>query len=290
MSFHNQHTPGQLIERIDGDVANLANFFSRFIFQILGSLVLVVGVLGLLYREDWRIGAALTVYAILTLAGLFKMRNLAVPHWKEAREASSALFGFLEEQLSGTEDLRSSGATQYAIGQFEQRAGQRLRSEKSAGIMSIWLRNAHTFFYTLGYLIALPVSYYLYLDEAISVGTVYLIISYTGTLSGPLRRLTRQMEDLQKASASMARIGELQEIETQVHDGAGLALTPGALSIEFRNLSFGYQPDDPVLQNISFRLESGRVLGLLGRTGSGKTTIARLLFRLYDPQQGELLF
>ncbi len=290
MSFHNQHTPGDLIERIDGDVANLGNFFSQFIFQILGSLILLAGVLGLLYWEDWRIGAALSLYAVATLVGLFSLRNLAVPHWKKTREASSDLFGFLEEQLSGTEDLRSSGATGYALNEYYKLASQRLQTEKSAGIMSIWLRNANTFFYTLGYLVSLPVSYYLFTIDAISVGAIYLIVSYTGTLSGPLRRLTRQMEDLQKASASIARIDELRAIETHVHDGCGIALTEGPLSIEFRGLHFGYKTEQPVLSDISFRVESGRVLGLLGRTGSGKTTIARLLFRLYDPQQGVLLF
>jgi ATP-binding cassette, subfamily B, bacterial len=186
-----------------------------------------------------------------------------VPHWKEAREASSGLFGFLKEQLSGTEDLRSSGATDYALNEYYKRAGQRLRTERSAGIMSIWLRNANTFFYTLSYLISLPVSYYLFTIDAISVGT----------LSGPLRPLTRQMEGLQKASASIARIDELHDITTYVHDG--LALVEGALSIEFRDLHFGYKAEDPVLSDISFRIEPRRILGLLGRTGAGKTTIAR---------------
>ncbi len=104
MSFHNQNTPGQLIERIDGDVANLANFFSDFVFRIVGSLILLFGVLGLLYWENWHIGAALTVYAIIGMTCLFKMRSIAVPQWKAARQASSDLFGFLEE-------LRVAGLT-----------------------------------------------------------------------------------------------------------------------------------------------------------------------------------
>ena len=107
-------------------------------------------------------------------------------------------------------------------------------------------------------------------------------------LSGPLRRLTRQMEDLQKASASLSRIEELQLLATRVHDGPGYPLPSGPIAIEFRELTFGYKEDEPVLHDLSFRLESGRILGLLGRTGSGKTTVARLLFRLYDPQSGEI--
>jgi ATP-binding cassette subfamily B protein len=288
MSFHNQNTPGQLIERIDGDVANLANFFSDFVFRIVGSLILLFGVLGLLYWEDWHIGAALTVYAIIGMACLFKMRSIAVPQWKAARQASSDLFGFLEEQLSGTEDLRSSGATGYALQQFYKHAGNRLKQERIAGLKSIWLRNTNAFVNVLGYIISLISCFYLFNDGAITIGKIYLVIAYTGMLSGPLRRLTRQMEDLQKASASLSRIEELQLLATRVHDGPGYPLPSGPIAIEFRELTFGYKEDEPVLHDLSFRLESGRILGLLGRTGSGKTTVARLLFRLYDPQSGEI--
>jgi len=288
MSFHNQNTPGQLIERIDGDVANLANFFSDFVFRIVGSLILLFGVLGLLYWEDWHIGAALTVYAIIGMACLFKMRSIAVPQWKAARQASSDLIGFLEEQLSGTEDLRSSGATGYALQQFYKHAGNRLKQERIAGLKSIWLRNTNAFVNVLGYIISLISCFYLFNDGAITIGKIYLVIAYTGMLSGPLRRLTRQMEDLQKASASLSRIEELQLLATRVHDGPGYPLPSGPIAIEFRELTFGYKEDEPVLHDLSFRLESGRILGLLGRTGSGKTTVARLLFRLYDPQSGEI--
>ena len=288
MSFHNQNTPGQLIERIDGDVANLANFFSDFVFRIVGSLILLFGVLGLLYWENWHIGAALTVYAIIGMACLFKMRSIAVPQWKAARQASSDLIGFLEEQLSGTEDLRSSGATGYALQQFYKHAGNRLKQERIAGLKSIWLRNTNAFVNVLGYIISLISCFYLFNDGAITIGKIYLVIAYTGMLSGPLRRLTRQMEDLQKASASLSRIEELQLLATRVHDGPGYPLPSGPIAIEFRELTFGYKEDEPVLHDLSFRLESGRILGLLGRTGSGKTTVARLLFRLYDPQSGEI--
>ena len=288
MSFHNQNTPGQLIERIDGDVANLANFFSDFVFRIIGSLITLCGILSLLYWEDWRIGAPLTGYAAVGIICLFKMRSIAVPQWKAARQASAELFGFVEEQLAGTEDIRSSGATNYALQQFYKHAGNRLRQERTAGLKSIWLRNTNTFVNVLGYIVALITCFYLYNAEAITIGNIYLVISYTGMLSGPLRRLTRQMEDLQKASASLSRIEELQQLHSRVHDGPGHQLAPGPIAVEFRGLTFGYKEEEPVLHDVSFRLESGRILGLLGRTGSGKTTIARLLFRLYDPQSGEI--
>ncbi len=109
MSFHNKRTPGEMIERVDGDVGHLANFFSQFMVRVLGSILLLIGVLVLLYSIDWRIGAAMSVYALVTLFGLAVLRNTAVPAWKQAREANAGLFGFLEEHLSGTEDIRANG-------------------------------------------------------------------------------------------------------------------------------------------------------------------------------------
>ena len=134
MSFHGDRTPGQMIERIDGDVANLAIFFSQFVVQVLGSALLLLGVLIALFLEDWRIGMALTLYAIGALFTLSRMHGIAVPFWKEAREASAELFGFIEEQLSGTEDVRASGATQYVQHNLFRFGRQRLDKERRAGL------------------------------------------------------------------------------------------------------------------------------------------------------------
>jgi ATP-binding cassette subfamily B protein len=94
------------------------------------------------------------------------------------------------------------------------------------------------------------------------------------------------MEDLQKASASIGRVDELYHTESKTQDGAGVDFPSDALSVEFQDVSFGYNGEEAVLRSLSFSLKPGRVLGLLGRTGSGKTTITRLLFRLYDPTAG----
>jgi ABC-type multidrug transport system fused ATPase/permease subunit len=115
MSFHNDRTPGEMIERIDGDVIDLAVFFAQFAIKILANLLLLGGILLALYIEDWRIGLALTIYSIMSLYALNRLRDIAVPHWKGAREASADLYGFVEEQLSGTEDIRSSGAVDYTM-------------------------------------------------------------------------------------------------------------------------------------------------------------------------------
>ena len=113
MSFHKTRTPGELIERIDSDVTTLASFFSQFTIQVLVNALLIGGVLILLWREDWRVGVALTVFSILTFVSLRLLQNIAVKQWASEREANAGFYGFLEEHLTGTEDIRAAGAEAY---------------------------------------------------------------------------------------------------------------------------------------------------------------------------------
>lgn len=122
MGFHNARTPGELIERVDGDVTTMGNFFSRFVITLLGNGLLLIGVLVLLWTIDWRVGVAVTLFTALALIAVSVVRNVGVPHWNAARQAHADLFGFLEERLAGTEDLRASGATAYALRRLHEQS------------------------------------------------------------------------------------------------------------------------------------------------------------------------
>ncbi len=286
MSFHNARTPGEMIERIDGDVNSLGNFFSQFIVQVLGNAMLLVGVLLLLFREDWQVGLPLSGFTLVALLVLNSLRDIATPHWAASRQASADTFGFLEERLSGTEDIRSSGAKAYVLRRFYQLMRTWLQKELKAGWMVNIMMNTTFVLFAVGNAVGLGFGAYLFQKNLITIGTVYLIFHYTNMLMNPIERIMRQMEDLQKASASIGRLQELTHIKSKLKDGLGCHLPPSALSVEFQGVSFGYVKEEMVLQNLSFRLQPGQVLGLLGRTGSGKTTITRLLFRLYDATTG----
>jgi ABC-type multidrug transport system fused ATPase/permease subunit len=288
MSFHNNKTPGEMIERVDGDVMDLAMFFSQLVIQVFGNFLLLIAVLIALFAEDWRVGVSLTVFSIVALITLNKLRDVAVPYWKTAREAHADLYGYLEEQLAGTEDTRSSGATGYVMRGLYANARKVIKAESTAGVkgVAIWL--AMTFWHVLGRILAFIAGYYLYTSGAITIGTAYLLVYYTETIFGPLRHLTMEMEHFQKAAGSIARLRELLALESKVKDVGHERLAPGPLAVQFDRVSFSYNDTGAVLKDVSFDLAPGQVLGLLGRTGSGKTTIARLLFRLYDVTDGSV--
>ncbi len=286
-SFHNAHSPGALIERIDGDVALLSNFLSRFILEVLGSVLLLAGALTMLYRIDWRIGASLTVFALVTLGLLRVLFGASRERWAADRAALADLFGFLEERLAGTEDIRASGATGYAMRRFFERARVAARTRVIAGLFGTSSWGVSVFMLTLGTAIALGIGAWLYLQGEITIGTVYLILAYSQLLDGPINSIARQVQNLQQAGAAIGRVGQILTTERQVRDpDVPQALPAGALDLSLDAVAFAYQAGEPVLRGVSLDLPAGKSLGLLGRTGSGKTTLTRLLFRLVDPTVG----
>jgi len=288
MSFHSGSSPGELIERIDGDVQELSNFFSQMVVRVLGNLVLLVGILFALLLEDWRLGLVYTIFSVITLYALNRVRGLAIPHQKALRKANADLFGYLEERLSGTEDIRSSGAVDFVIRGLYKLQYSILGHWRKAWRMFIVVRFTGGMMMTLATAMAFLAGFYLYQVGAVTIGTVYLIVHYTNMFGRPIRELTQQAENVQNIGASTERLADLRSHRSKIDEGVGAHFPHGPLSLTFDGVSFGYVEDEWVLKDLSFWLKPRSVLGLLGRTGSGKTTLARLVFRLYDAPEGQI--
>ena len=308
MTFHKQHTPGEMIERVDGDVATLGNFFSRFVVEIVSSLALMAGILVLMFTIDWRVGLVFCLFCVLTLLLMYRLKDAAVPHYRKARQATAELFGFLEERLSGTEDVRANGAVGYVLNRFYQQSRPVLRHWSLASAVGVLSFGSTWVLFAIGSALSLGLGAYLYLHGLASIGTVFLIFRYADLLNQPLESLTRQFQDLQQAGASAIRVLDLLALRSALPDtGQGDLPAGTALAVHCEDMAFAYSdppvgsnptPDDKnngnsgeteqVLSGINFHLPPGTILGLLGRTGSGKTTLTRLLVRFYDPVQGVL--
>jgi ATP-binding cassette subfamily B protein len=300
MPFHKAHTPGELIERIDGDSTLLANFLSQLAIRVLGNGILILGILILLYRENPSAGTALTIFVLVTAGVLVFMQNLGIGRWAAARAAWTALAGFLEERIGGTEDIQGVGAEAYTLGQWDN-VLQELLVRARSGWMATALSFVSTnFLYILGYGLGLAIGAYLYVTGSVTIGTAFIVVYYIGMLAEPLDAIRVQSDDLQQASAAFGRITELFQTRAEVEETRGTVrgVSAGALALEFQDVSFAYRDsvepiqDNPEtasgLRDLVLRLPAGHVLGILGRTGSGKTTVARLLFRLYDPASGTI--
>lgn len=289
MSFHNDKSPGEFIERIEGDVSEFSTFFSQLVLKIVGNLLLLVFILVALFRENMSVGWVFTGFSIVTVLALYLIRSVAVPFQKALRDAQTALFAFLEESLAGTEDIRSCGAVDFVLSKLFDLQTLSLRCWRAASEKQFLVRVTAGLMLCVGMSSAFFLGFKLHHAGVLTIGTVYLIVYYTGLLARPIRELTQQVESMQNIGASVERMNELLSVKHTIVDGPSIQSLPdGPLKVSFSGVSFGYAQDEPIIRDLSFACTPGSVLGLLGRTGSGKTTLARLALRLYEGGEGAI--
>ncbi|HLZ61889.1 MAG TPA: ABC transporter ATP-binding protein [Ktedonosporobacter sp.] len=285
-SFHTAHTPGELLERVDGNIDTLAGFFSQFIIQVLGNTILMIGVLILMVREHILFGIVLSAYLVISISICIFVQKQATARYKFHWQAQAELSGFWGELLGALEDIASSSAAPYII----RRYFHLQRQENSTEIRSIvfWagFECTELVLEVLSMVLVLILSAYLFVQGAITLGTVILLLSYNTQLLDHTMEIADQFGSLQQATASLERINEIYHTSSRVQDGPGVSFPTGALDIAFERVSFHYEAEQSVLQNINFRVSAGEKVGLIGRSGSGKTTLIRLLMRFYDPVCG----
>lgn len=289
LDYHGQRTPGEMIERVDGDVVALAEFTVAFLLDVVASLLLLLGVLVIVLAVDLRIGAVLLAYCLLIGFGMMRAQRLAVPASTRVRERYAALFGALEERLAGAEEIRANGAGRHAVNQLHRDSAALYRADLRAEQISGGLFAGTTVAFAAGTAVVLGLAAWLQQRGGLTVGTAVLLFQYTQLVRSPFERLIDQLKQYQRALAAVTRIGNLLgERPTLPRPVRPRALpAAGPLAVTLDRVGFAY-PDDgePVLSDVNLRLAPGQTLGLVGRTGSGKTTIARLVLRLYDPTEG----
>lgn len=292
LSFHKQHAPGELIERVDGDTLLLANFFAQFIVQTVANLLLIVGILVLLGHENPTVAISLAGYALAALGLLGSLHKPAAARWKADSEARAAAYGFIEERLGGVEDIRAVGAVEFTLARLACLLRNFMVTRRRAFVTSARVEGLTNILAGLGYALGLVLGIWMVVYRQASLGSAYLVTAYVGMLSTPLQNLRRQAQDFQGATASLQRISELLAYQSPIRDipqGEWANLPAGALPVQLDQVTFRYEDDQQnVLSNITLAVQPGQVLGILGRTGSGKTTLTRLLTRQYDPDAGSL--
>ena len=182
MHFHHERSPGEFIERIEGDVTEFATFFSQLVLRVAGNLLL----LRCSNRPvliNWRLGVGFTLFAAVTLIGLNFVRNVAVPYQKAHRDAETDLFGFLEERLAGTEDIRSCGAVDYVMRRLYQLQKVILKCWRKASLMHLCIGTTAGLLLMCGFGLAFVLGYHLF--RAVSSPSAWHTWSFTTPVLSP---------------------------------------------------------------------------------------------------------
>lgn len=287
--FHRRHTPGELIQRVDGDVTNVSDFLSQVVPKIVGALMLLAGVLTVLFVLDWRLGMGMVVFLLASSLLLVSLRHRAVAESSDEMGAYARLYGGIEERLTAVDDLRSNGAEAHAMWRFVEDSSATLSSSvrRESAFLRMWWAVLGAV--TVGSVGSLALSAGLVARNVITLGTAFLLFQYVQLMARPLEDLVQQLETVQKATGAMRRVTELLAVCPSVVDAGTLSPPAGALAVSCRNVGFAYGDDDkPILHEIDLDIAAGRSVGVVGRTGSGKTTFSRLLLRLVEPTSGVL--
>ncbi len=293
--FHRRHTPGELIQRVDGDVTSVSDFLSQVLPKAVGAVFVVAGTIVVLAVIDWRVGTGMVLYVAAAFTAVVLNRHRSIREASDEMGSYARLYGGIEERLNAAEDLRSSGAGDHAMWRFVEDSSEAIRSSvrREHAFLSMWWAVQGAV--VAGTALSLVASGLLVSRGVISIGTAFLLFQYVLLISRPLEEVVHELETVQKANGAMVRVVDLLALQPSIVDTGSRIPAPGALGVGFDGVSFDYADEvtdeqdlPPVLDGVDVTIEPGRSVGIVGRTGSGKTTFSRLVLRLVEATSGQV--
>ena len=299
LRFHDRTPVGKLLTRLTSDVDALAEVFGSGAVGVLADLVTLLVIAVTMISIEWRLGLLLlvsqvpVVLGILWLQGRFRKANYRV------REELSQLNADLQENLQGLEvvqmfrrEATNSARFSQVTAAYREAVNGTILFDSAISAFIEWVALSAV-------AVVLALGGWMVLGSAMGLGTLTTFILYSQRLFDPLRQLAERFTQIQGGLTAVERIGELLEQPIEIADlpaseRSAAAIQSGtkrasAGEVIFDNVSFAYREDDPILTDLSFRIAPGEHVALVGPTGSGKTTVIRLLCRLYEPQRGRIL-
>lgn len=288
MEHHEKWTSGEVITRLDEDVEGLFSYFYILIFKLVGSTILMIGVLIVLALKNMVIAVAMLVFCVVAVWVFKVIQDFGMKFYVRRSAAVSKFNGIMKERIDNAVEIRTNAAEKYSLHSLNEAMKERFKESFPAGMMYAKLWSASTILDAASTVISLGIAVVLWDKGLITLGMVYLIYTYTGLIYDPLQEFRDNFRKLQEAKAGLIRVREMLDIETGIIEGT-CEIDGRDITLTVKNLSFGYYGNNDVINDISFELKPGERLGVIGETGCGKTTLAKLLARLYEFKRGEIL-
>lgn len=285
-SWHTAHQTGEIIQRCTSDVDVIRNFISAQMVEVFRISFLILMTVAIMFSMNVKISLVAVVFVPIIMFYSFYFSSKISKRFMDADVAEGVLSSVVQENLTGVRVVRAFGRENFEIERF---------SEKNSAFSELWIRLGHmmTAFWSTGDLImalqvltVICVGTVSAVNGEITLGEFLAFVSYNATLSWPVRGLGKILAEMSKTGVSIDRVGYILQSEPEQESSEALT-PPMDKDIVFDHVTFGYENQKPVLDDVSFTIPAGSTFAVLGGTGSGKTTLMHLLNRLYDLEEGQ---
>jgi ATP-binding cassette, subfamily B, multidrug efflux pump len=289
LSYVDKHTRGELLSRVTNDIDNISTSLQQTLSQLISNVLLVLGTIILLFTIDWELAliSLITVPLTLLVTTLVAKRSQKrfVAQWKH----TGVLTGQIEEAFTGHALVKVFGRQKEVQARFDAKNEELFQASFRAQFISGIIMPSMTFVGNLVYVLVAVVGGLKVATGTLSLGDVQAAIQYTRQFSQPLSQLGSMANLLQSGVASAERVFELLDADEESPD-ADPAISPKSHDgrVEFQSIKFSYDPETPLIEDVSLTAEPGQMIAIVGPTGAGKTTLVNLMLRFYDLDGGRI--
>ncbi|MBK7894149.1 MAG: ABC transporter ATP-binding protein [Anaerolineaceae bacterium] len=290
LSYFDRNTQGEVLSRITNDVDTVNQTLSQSLTQIITSTITVVGVLVMMLSISWLMTLVSLIVIPMTLGVVAVIVKRSQVYFKEQQDYLGHVNGHVEEMFGGHRVMKAFNGEERSIEKFEGFNRTLYDVAWKSQFLSGMMMPIMSFIGNLGYVAVVVVGGYLTVRNTITVGDIQAFIQYVRNFNMPLTQMANISNVLQQTAAAAERVFEFLEESEEVQetvDPVELDTIEG--HVEFRNVRFGYNPEEPVIINLSGVAQPGQKVAIVGPTGAGKTTIVKLLMRFYDVDGGAIL-
>ncbi|MBQ3895449.1 MAG: ABC transporter ATP-binding protein [Clostridia bacterium] len=290
MKFYDKTSTGSVINRISGDTGTINGFVLRISQEVIVQFFLLIGIIVIMFVMDWKLTLLSLAPVPLVVIGAKWFGRRIAPFYRRIWRRWAAVTSVLTDSLPGIRVVKAFTGEKRAVERFEQYNDEWYKVDVQSARITTAFPQVISFVITCGSLLIWAVGgHWVIAGAGISAGLLVSFISYTSMFYGPVNFFAYLNDSYQQALAAVERVFDILDAEPEVPEGKGEKLDKVEGKIEFRNVNFSFDRTKKTLSDINLTIEPGDIVGIVGTTGSGKTTLINLLMRFYDNYEGDIL-
>lgn len=290
VSFYNKRQTGSLMTRVLSDAERVTGFFIDGLPYLFINLLTILATAAVMFRMNWRLALLALIFVPVLFVISFKLMPRLWQFYGRRHRAERSMNARLNDNLTGARVVKAFGQQESEINRFDKNINRVRSAEMSLVAFDNKFYALYVTFERIASLMIWGLGSYLLLKQpGMELGILITFVGYVDQLNGPLDFMSQAFRWFTDSMNSSQRIFEIIDAVPEIMekpDAIPMKQIKG--DIELRNVTFGYEPNKPVLKRINLKIEAGKMLGIVGRSGAGKSTLVNLVSRLYDPQEGEI--